>query len=195
MKRYPTLFLFLILISGAFGQTQPTSLSETYRNLFKVSASMFTRNTFQMGVEHLFTPTTSLLVNAGMNFRDNESNSSWGIGAEAQLKFHVYGQINPRNSHRLYFAPYLLNNYEETKRRSYNGSGYEEYSSESFDAVGLGIVFGWSFSFANRINLDIFTGGGIRKSFNENTQYYNTIWDYGYSGINPRLGIDVGFWF
>jgi hypothetical protein len=60
------------------------------------------------------------------------------------------------------------------------------------------MLFGWSFSFANRINLDIYTGGGLRKTFNyDNNAYYydNGVFDYAYSGISPRLGIDIGFWF
>ncbi len=63
---YMKKIVFLIaMITAAYvsnAQTQPSSSSETYRNIYKVSASMFTRNTFQMGFEHFFTPTTSLLT-------------------------------------------------------------------------------------------------------------------------------------
>ncbi|MBK7175297.1 MAG: hypothetical protein IPH84_19260 [Bacteroidales bacterium] len=52
--------VFLIaMITAAYvsnAQTQPSSSSETYRNIYKVSASMFTRNTFQMGFEHFSHP-------------------------------------------------------------------------------------------------------------------------------------------
>ncbi|MBK7175298.1 MAG: hypothetical protein IPH84_19265 [Bacteroidales bacterium] len=130
-----------------------------------------------------------------MNFKDSDNERFWGFGAEAQLKFNVYTQINPNNSHRLYFAPYIMNNYEEVERTYWNNMGYDEWKTDSFDAVGTGVVFGWSYSFANRINLDIYTGGGIRKAFDAENEYYNGIWDYSYSGIAPRLGIDVGFWF
>lgn len=195
MKRLFVITFIILTSAIAFGQTQPTSLSDTYRNLFKVSAAMFTRNTFQMGFEHFFNPTTSLQVNGGMNFKDSEYDQFWGVITEAQLRFHVYTQIKTRNSHRLYFAPYILNNYEEQRSRYWNNNGYESWQTDSFDAVGTGILFGWSFSFANRVNLDIYTGGGIRKTFNADTDYYAGVWDYYYSGIAPRLGIDVGFWF
>jgi hypothetical protein len=191
-------FLLLSLLTFSYlsqAQTQPTSSSETYRNIYKVSVSMFTRNTFQMGFEHYFSPTSSLLINAGMNFKDSDYEQFWGVGAEAQLKFNVYTQINPKNSHRLYFAPYLLNNYETVERNEWNNLGYQEWKTDTFDAVSTGVVFGWSFSFANRINLDIYTGGGIRKAFNVDQDSYSDIWDYSYSGIAPRFGIDVGFWF
>ncbi len=117
---------------------------------------------------------------------------------EAQLRFHVFTVIKPKESNRLYFAPYLMNHYLETEGQSYDNNGAYSWNTDTFDAFGGGMLFGWSFSFANRINLDIYTGGGFRKTFNyNNTNSYNdnTVFDYGYSGIVPRLGIDIGFWF
>ena len=158
---------------------------------------MFTRNAFQMGYEHFLSPTTGLDFNAGMNYQDNESEQNWGITTEAQFKFYVFTQISPKKSHRLYFAPYFVNNYEEEKSYQWISLGYNAWIDDTFDAIGTGMLFGWSFSFANRINLDIYTGGGIRKAFNvnPNSNYSSSIYDYRYSGIAPRLGIDVGFWF
>ncbi|NVO18925.1 MAG: hypothetical protein HXX13_04445 [Bacteroidetes bacterium] len=195
MKRTAILIICFLAFSSIFAQIQPTSSSPSYRNIFKLSVSMFTRNTFQMGFEHYFNPTTSFLFNAGMNFKDSDYEQTWGVGTEAQLKLHVYNLIKPKSSHMLYFAPFLMNNYEEIQR---NHSGVYGYSNidDTFDAVSAGVIFGWSFSFANRINLDIYTGGGIRKAFNVQDNTYNDgINDYRYSGIIPRLGIDVGFWF
>jgi hypothetical protein len=188
MKKLLILTSLLVFTGILTAQTQPTSSSDTYSNLFKVSASMFTRNTFQMEWEHYFKPTTSFQINAGMNFRDTDYEQLWGINTEAQMKFHVFTQINPKNSHRLYFAPYLLYNYEELKESQYVNPGHEIWIEDSFGAIGTGVVFGWSFSFANRINLDIFTGGGIRKSFNVDSDLYSDVWDYSYSGIAPPTG-------
>jgi hypothetical protein len=199
MKKISFLLVFSVLATGLFAQTQSTSSTKTYHNIFKISAAMFTRNTFQMGFEHYFNPNTSFLLNAGMNFKDSDYEQLWGVNTEAQIKINVFTNVKSRSSHRLYFAPYLMNNYEEEKRNRYYVNGYESWTTDTYDALGVGVVFGWSFSFANRISLDIYSGGGIRKAFNvdETTNYYNdsSIWDYTYSGIAPRLGIDVGFWF
>jgi hypothetical protein len=202
MKKTSILFVIIVLAISSFAQTQSTPATGTYRNIFKVSAAMFTRNTFQMGYEHYFNPNTSFLLNAGMNFKEYNYNNEqqWGVGTEAQVKLHVFTNIKSRTSHRLYFAPYLMNNYEEQQRRQYDNMGNYSLKTDSFDALGIGVVFGWSFTFANRINLDIYSGGGIRKAFNvdnKNDYYYTntSIYDYSYSGIAPRLGIDVGFWF
>ena len=191
MKKHLIIILLIAFASITYAQTQPTAASANYRNIFKVSAAMFTRNTFQMGFEHFYSPTGSFMISAGMNYRDTDYEQMWGYGGEAQLKFHVYTQILPKKSHRLYFAPYLLSQYQEVDRND----SYSSVQNDKYSAVGAGVIFGWSFSFANKINLDIYTGGGIRKAFNVNSNTYSDVWDYSYSVISPRLGVDVGFWF
>jgi len=198
MKKILLAALVIISTSGVFAQILATADSPEYRNVLKMSASLFTRNTFQMGYERFFNPNTSLYLAAGLNFRDNDYERNWGVRSEAQLRFHVYTVIWPKVSHRLYFAPYLMNHYLETENINYNISGQGIWQTDTFDAFGGGMLFGWSYSFANRINLDIYTGGGFRKTFNyDNTSNTsnNGVFDYSYNGIVPRLGIDIGFWF
>lgn len=198
MKKIIVALLLVIFASGAYAQVLATANSPEYKNVLKMSASLFTRSTFQMGYERYLNPNTSLYLTGGINFQDSDYDKNWGVRTEAQLRFHVYTLIKPKESHRLYFAPYLLNHYLETETRNYTGSGMDEWRTDSFDAIGGGMLFGWSFSFANRINLDLYTGGGFRKTLNydDNDNYYNDgIFEYGYNGIVPRLGIDIGFWF
>ncbi len=190
--------LIVLSASGAFAQVLATANSPEYKSILKMSASLFTRSTFQMGYERFLNPNNSVYLTAGLNFRDSDYEKEWGVRTEAQLRFHVFTVIKPKESNRLYFAPYLMNHYLETEGQSYDNNGGYSWNTDTFDAFGGGMLFGWSFSFANRINLDIYTGGGFRKTFNyNNTNSYNdnTVFDYGYSGIVPRLGIDIGFWF
>jgi hypothetical protein len=156
---------------------------------------MFTRNSFQIGYEYFFKPTSSFQINAGVRFKESEYEQYWGVVSDAQLRYHVNTLIQPQNSHRLYFAPYIAYIYEEKESNIWNANGYQEWVMDSYTALGSGVLFGWSFSFANRINLDIYTGGGIRKAFGVEHDFDNTVWDYSFSGIAPRLGIDIGFWF
>ncbi|MEI6062431.1 MAG: DUF3575 domain-containing protein [Bacteroidota bacterium] len=198
MKKIVIALFFALSVSGAFAQVLATANSPEYKNLLKMSASLFTRSTFQMGYERFVDQNTSVYVTAGLNFKDSQSEQMWGIRNEVQMRFHVYTVIEPRESSRLYFAPYLINQYLETQNYRYNTNGNYSWQTDSFDAIGGGMLFGWSYSFANRINLDIYTGGGFRKTLNyePNTNIYdNNVFDYGYSGIVPRLGIDIGFWF
>jgi len=198
MKKLLPAFLIVISTSGAFAQILATAESPETKNLLKMSISQFTQSTFQIGYERFINPTTSLYLAAGLSFEDSENNKLWSVRTEAQMRFHVFTVVKPKVSHRLYFAPYLLNQYYETENKLYDNNGNYYWQTDSFDAAGGGMLFGWSFSFANRINLDIYTGGGLRKTFNyddNNTYYDDGIFDYGYSGIIPRLGIDIGFWF
>ena len=163
-----------------------------------MSVLQFTRCTFQMGYERFFKANTSFFLAAGLAFQDTDYEKVWGVRTEAQMRFHVYTVIKPKESNRLYFAPYLLNQYFETERQEYDNYGNSTWKLNTFDAFGAGMLFGWSYSFANRINLDIYTGGGIRKTFNYENRDYNSnngVFDNHYSGIVPRLGIDIGFWF
>lgn len=198
MKKLVFVLVFIISVSAASAQILATANSPEYKNILKMSVSLFTRNTFQMGYERFFQPNTSFFLAGGLNFKDSDYEKDWGVRTEAQMRFHVYTVIKPRESHRLYFAPYLLNEYMEIQNINNSSSVPNAWQTQTFDAFGGGMLFGWSYSFANRINLDIYTGGGIRKTFNYinyNRYDNNGIYDYGYSGIIPRLGIDIGFWF
>jgi hypothetical protein len=195
-----TLFViaFGISASAAFTQILATANSPEYKNVLKMSVALFTQSTFQLGYERYTDPNTSFFLAGGLTFRDSDNEKVWGVRTEAQMRFHVYTIIKPKESSRLYFAPYLLNQYFETETSEYDSYGNYFWKTDTFDAFGGGMLFGWSYSFANRINLDIYAGGGIRKTFNyDNLDNYNDngVFDYGYSGIVPRLGIDIGFWF
>jgi Protein of unknown function (DUF3575) len=198
MKKLFGVIVLTFVLAGARAQILATSNSPEYKNLLKMSASLFTQSTFQLGFERFFQPNTSFYLAAGLKFEDSEYEKNWGVRTELQMRFHVYTLIRPRDSHRLYFAPYVLNEYFETETIDYASSVPNAWILDAFDAFGGGMLFGWSYSFANRINLDIYTGGGIRKTFNydNNSNSGNSEFsDYGYSGIVPRLGIDIGFWF
>ena len=160
--------LIVLSASGSFAQVLATANSPEYKSILKMSASLFTRSTFQMGYERFLNPNNSVYLTAGLNFRDSDYEKEWGVRTEAQLRFHVYTVIKPKESNRLYFAPYLMNHYLETEGQSYDNNGAYSWNTDTFDAFGGGMLFGWSFSFANRINLDIYTGGGFRKTFNYN---------------------------
>lgn len=198
MKKILLALCIAISTSGAFAQVLATANSPEYKNILKMSLSLFTQSTFQLGIERFVKPTTSFYLTAGLSFQNSDNENSWGIRNELQMRFHVFTLVKPATSHRLYFAPYLLNQYYETETTEYDNYGNQYWHDDTFDAFSGGMLFGWSFSFANRINLDIYTGGGIRKTFNydpSDNYYDDSVFDYGYSGIVPRFGVDIGFWF
>jgi len=199
MKKIFIALLIMITAITLKAQVLATANSPEYRNILKMSASLFVRSTFQLGLERYINPNTSFYLAGGLTFKDSDYENVWGVRGEAQMRFHVFTLISPRSSNRLYFAPYLADQYFEIEEHVYDNYGQYSWQTDTFNALGTGMLFGWSYSFANRINLDIYTGGGIRKTFGYDpgeSYYYNDgIFDYTYSGIVPRLGVDIGFWF
>lgn len=203
MNKKTILFLVLLLTTGFLAHSQNNNSGNAapsirdYRNIYKFSISEFTRNTFQMGYERFVAPSTSLYLIAGITSKDDDWEDIFGLRTEVQLKIHAYTSSKGKVVHRLYFAPYIMNNYFETKTTDWDNYGTNNYAkvSDNFDAVGMGVLFGWSFSFAKRMNLDIYTGGGIRKTIGASKDSNDGVWDRSYTGITPRFGIDVGFLF
>lgn len=197
MKKVLAVLIIIILAGNVRAQVLATANSPEYNNILKMSASLFVRSTFQMGFEHFFNQNTSLNISAGMNFQDSDYDKNFGVRTEAQMRFHVFTVIKPTESNRLYFAPYLMNHYLVIERNNYYSSSSDNWYKDTFNAFSGGMLFGWSYTFANRVNLDIYSGGGLRKTFgyDEENNYSDGIFEYGYSGIMPRFGIDLGFWF
>lgn len=201
MNKKSIFLLALILTSGvqAFSQDKKAENNtlpiRDFRNIYKFSISEFTRNTFEMGYERFVAPSTSLYLIVGLTSKDDDWESIFGVRTEMQLKIHAYTSSKGKAVHRLYFAPYIMNNYFEIKTTDWDHGSNEPKISDSFDAVGTGVLFGWSFSFAKRMNLDVYTGGGIRKAIGAEVDPDDGVWDRAYTGITPRFGIDVGFLF
>ncbi|HOW30498.1 MAG TPA: hypothetical protein PLP88_02940 [Bacteroidales bacterium] len=203
-KRLVLLPAILIMVSmHTFSQEvnfeKSTSQFTNFRNIYKFSLTEFTRNTFQMGYERFLSPSTSIYFIAGLTSKDDYYDNVFGIKTEAQLKIHAYTSAKGKVMHRLYFAPYIMNHYLDTEFITWeydpNWNSQEVKISDSFDVIGTGVMFGWSFSFAKRMNIDVFTGGGIRRAIGSGDESNDGVWDYSYSGITPRFGIDVGFLF
>jgi hypothetical protein len=206
---YKKIFLLcavLIMVSvQAHSQEQVTGYDKSansfaqYRNIYKFSLTEFTRNTFQMGYERFVAPSTSLYFIAGLTSKDDYYDNVFGIKTELQLKIHAYTSARGKVMHRLYFAPYIMNHYLDTEFTDWeydqNYNYHEVRVTDSYDVVGTGVMFGWSFSFAKRMNIDVYTGGGIRRTIGSGDNSNDGVWDYSYSGITPRFGIDVGFLF
>lgn len=205
-KKILLLCALLIMVSAQVhsqeqvaGYDKSTNSFTKYRNIYKFSLTEFTRNTFQMGYERFVTPSTSLYFIAGLTSKDDYYDNVFGIKTELQLKIHAYTSARGKVMHRLYFAPYIMNHYLDTEFTDWeydqNYNYHEVKVSDSYDVVGTGVMFGWSFSFAKRMNIDVYTGGGIRRTIGSGDNSNDGVWDYSYSGITPRFGIDVGFLF
>jgi hypothetical protein len=202
MRKF-SLIIFLgvtCLFVSAQGQDSKPAV---YRNSLKVNPLSFFSSTFQMSYERLIGTDKSINISAGLTYKDSEEKSVNGYKGEFQFRYFILQRETPRVCRKLYFAPFIFDQYTEVTDRNYYYyypyPGYDDNYSYNVNSVGVGIVMGVNWVFAKRFVLDAFVGGGVRTS-NEparSKEYYyeDGLMDYGYKGIFPRVGLDLGFTF
>jgi hypothetical protein len=69
--------------------------------------------------------------------------------------------------------------------------------NEQINEVSGGVILGAQIAFANRLFLDFYTGGGVKRSFGrqESVQTNYTVLDLGYNGVIPKIGFQLGIGF
>jgi hypothetical protein len=175
---------------------------KVYRNSFKINPLSFFSSTFQMSYERLVGEDKSLNFSAGLTYKDSDDESVSGYRGEFQFRYFVLQRETANASRKLYFAPFVFDQYTDVTDRNYYYSypyaGYDETYKYNVNSFGAGIVMGFNWIFAKRFVLDAFVGGGVRTSNLEKiSNYYfdDGLMGYGYKGIFPRVGLDLGFTF
>jgi hypothetical protein len=178
------------------------SESNAYRNSFKINPLSFFSSTFQMSYERLVADDKSLNISAGLTYKDSDDESVSGFRGEFQFRYFVLQRETANASRKLYFAPFIFDQYTDVTDRNYYYSypypGYDDTYRYNVNSFGAGIVMGFNWTFAKRFVLDAFVGGGVRTSnLKKNSDYYfdDGLMGYGYKGIFPRVGLDLGFTF
>ena len=194
--------LILILsFSCLFASAQDQAVKQdAFRNIFKISPLSFFSSTFQVSYERLTGSDKSLNFSAALTYKDSENEAVTGYRGEFQFRYFILQHETPRAKRKLYFAPFIFDQYTDVTEHGYyyypyQGPGDYSYKVNSFAA---GVVGGVNWTFAKRFVMDIFVGGGVRTSNakNINTYYYNDgLMGYAYKGIFPRVGFDLGFTF
>jgi hypothetical protein len=175
-----------------------------YRNSISINPIRFTTSTFQMSYDRLIGKDKSINISAGLTYKDNESESVSGYRGEFQLRYYVLQHETARVSRKIYAAPFVFDQYTDVtdkNRYSYDPYGNGTLQSDyryNVNSFGAGFVMGLKWIFAKRFVLDGFVGGGVRTSNRNNSSSAyidNSLMGYGYKGIFPRIGVDIGFTF
>lgn len=192
--------LFFVLLTSiavsCFGQFGPSKSSPDYKNIIRTSVSQFTLSTFQLSYERFLKPTTSVYISPSFHFIDRTYEQSWGTRIEFQYRYYAFVNQREMSSARIYFAPYLYDQYMFEEYNIYDySSSLENNISDYYNVMSVGILAGLSYSFAGRINADIYIGGGLRKASGVDDHTDTELFQPAFSGITPRLGFELGFWF
>lgn len=195
MKKILTSIAFIVILQNSFAQYGPSESYGHYKNMIRTSISQFTLSTFHISYERFIKPAHSLYFSPSFHFVDRTFEQSWGAKMEVQYRYHAFIMQNEMSSSRVYFAPYIYDLYMFEKFDSFLNSNSTERVEDYYNVMSGGILVGLSYSFAGRINADIFAGGGIRKAFGADSRTDGELFQPAFSGISPRFGLEFGFWF
>jgi hypothetical protein len=150
-------------------------------------------NTLQLGYERIFIDDgKSILISGGFIAKGYNSELDMGFADELQFRFYLNNLKNmgQRNKFRyaFHFSPFFAHKYIHV--RSYMAYDYS-------NSISAGIISGMKGTYS-RFVFDIYLGGGFKKSFSNNDTplfYSRDIREDNYTGIEPKIGLLLGFCF
>ena len=191
-------FIAIAFVSSVQGQGDVEKMD---RNRFGFSTLPFVAGTLQLNYEYLLPSGNGIWLAPSLHYTDKDYRDEIGFGFETQYRIYVVNREKENHGKNLYFSPYAFFKYFNIQETDifYYGGAYEEGPTEidkqySFETVGAGVLFGWQYVFSGKIYLDMYAGGGIRKSFNGNDRL-DEFMQPGFSGFAPKLGVDISFSF
>lgn len=208
--------LFSLVISYTFVQAQEVGVFE-YKNAIKISPFEFGNEEFQISYEHYFkNRKSSIQLMPSFILKDNQDESKTGVQVMGQYRIflsHLRGDegksILGFYNLGLYGGVYALYlDYSEDYLYGYYNDMTNEFINEEFtkDLTSFegGAILGVQVDITNRFVIDFYVGGGIRKTDIEDTKvlpegqvdyFYYGVFDREYTGVKPKLGLQLGFTF
>jgi hypothetical protein len=204
MIRIISIGVFFIFLTTLKAQDLPKKWS------IKHSPQHFIFNTLRLEIERVisdqkFAITVAPFCTAG-DMWNHPDDDILGVGAEASVR--LYFANNNRNL-KGFYASYgvnysFFNNVSHGNDwRTVEESGIEmiKYGDVETDIQihrgGLVFIIGHQFNFKNTLVIDLYSGFGLKSSFSPQKdgreRYDNGFMDYGYNGLDPRIGMKIGF--
>ena len=193
------IFLVLLIAVYTTANCQHMDSTKVYNNKLKFSLVNFVDNTLFLSYERTMKNGNAWFIGCGPLYSNSNSEPKSGLRSELQYKLYITEKIKENSIKRIYFAPYLTYKYLEKTSTVWNGFASSKVKN-TYHSFCPGIVAGYSITVYNRINIDFYLGGGLKRTFdgdfNGHIDYDNgNIWSPGYSGVIPKVGFDVGITF
>ncbi len=194
----------ILLVYFCHAQDSASFKATDYKNILKFGPLNFLDYTMQISYERTFKENNGLLFSAGIKYKDANNyyeEAVQAIKAEFQYRYYVINKSGKNTYKRIYLGSFLFAKYSEVDDQCWDWywGGHYDKTTYYFNSYGLGVITGVNFIFAKRLHMDLYIGGGLRKSFcsNDVTDYYfnstnRSIWKEGYNGIVPKAGFDIG---
>jgi len=194
--------LFAFLSLNTFAQNNETSPKPIYeRDGLQITPSDFFRHSLQVGyIKRLKEGKQSLVLTPSIVLKKTDNESITGFKAGVQYRFYLnYNKFSTQEkSIRGYAAPYYrFSSIKKTDSDFWTDFGITEEREGTMVSNEIGMLMGFEVNFFERMHLDVFGGGGTRFSNNEGNlgTIDDSIIGYGYTGIKPTLGMNIGFAF
>lgn len=194
MKKTTCVLTFILLSSiSVFSQEVNKDNNDKYlKNYFYLVPLPAISKTFQIGYEKILGNTKrSILISGGILATGTNNDMNLGFTDEIQFRFYLNDIKNSVKEEKFrfafYFSPFITHKY--IKADSY----YYDY----INSISSGLVSGWKGTYS-RFVFDIFIGGGLKKSItNRNNPIFasSNYWNDKYTGVLPKVGIQLGFSF
>jgi hypothetical protein len=176
-------------------------------NIVKISPFHFVEGTFLLSYEHLFAnQKSSFSISAGMHSRQTYDQTEPAFGTIEELQWRYF--VSPPQNRGVgggnflffkgfYAGPYLYHRYRAQTRTVFDWIlQANQEVKENIHEVSSGVLLGVELAFGNRLFLDFYTGGGIKRSFGRDNsnpnQSYIPITEVGYNGVIPKIGFMIG---
>jgi len=190
------------------------------KNALKISIFEFAKEEFQISYERYFNDRkSSITIMPSVILKDDMESQKEGWSVMSQYRFYLTHYNKGKNNNFLGFENYGLytgvyasyldftEDYTAYYWDEVNRMSYTKKQTKDISAVEGGVIVGMQIDFSTRIIMDIYLGGGIKRtdlidSINEepnddnNNNYYSYgVFDREYEGVKPRLGCQLGFTF
>jgi hypothetical protein len=209
MKKIILILSLAVVSNFSFAQQSDNSGgNEPSKTILYMNPFHFIGSTFSLGLESDFTKNGILLV-GDVTMRQNSSQESIGIGGEIQYRIDVKTvEQKPRKESGktylldIYGAPYFKYKYFEADYFD-NVSIFDIWGNlvgnqqitinETVRNYGGGFVIGLRYTYYAKLSVDMYAGGGMQFSeIDGDKGRYENIFDYGYTGIMPKIGMRIG---
>ncbi|MFM2376821.1 MAG: hypothetical protein RLZZ165_1918 [Bacteroidota bacterium] len=204
--------LVLLVTSGlAFAQPRVPPKEEEkppVKSILKISPFHFIGGTFLLSYERMIREEkSSLMLSVGLHSRSSQEydyvGSSPEFGVQEELQYRLY-LVPPQNFSRngrevWYFKGFYAGPYASHRLLQRTVSVWDYFTqqnttqTESLNELAGGVILGVQIAMGNRFFMDLYTGGGIKRSFGQIRTGTNiSVIEPGYNGVYPKIGFQIG---
>lgn len=216
MKKIIPILLFACLSIGITkAQTPVVEVDSVFvyeyeptNNILKISPFHFIDGTFHLTYERFLGESSSIALSGGLTSRQRWYQEEPDFGFQEEIQYRRY-MLAPRNTGSngknffffkgLYAGPYFTHRFRQQTVQEWDWVTQQNVNVfQNINEFSGGVLLGVQMAFGNVLFLDVFTGGGIKRSTggsNNNQFGGNGVFSAGYNGVIPKAGFQLGIGF